>query len=64
MGENKTTAFLGIYGKHQHLGPLYWLDILNAETGQLTPDGILDGIVPLYKLKDGKVVEKVSAKDL
>jgi hypothetical protein len=40
------------------------LDLLNAETGELEPDGIPDGICLLYKLKDGEVVEVIRAEGI
>jgi hypothetical protein len=40
------------------------LDLLNAATGELEPDGIPDGICLLYKLKDGEVVEIIRAEGI
>ena len=40
------------------------LDLLNAETGELVPDGIPDGICLLYKLRDGEVVEVMRAEEI
>lgn len=40
------------------------LDLINAKTGELAPDGIPDGICLLYKLKDGEVVEVVPAEGI
>jgi hypothetical protein len=36
-------------------------DLLNDETGELTPDGKRDGICLLYKLKDGELAEVIRA---
>jgi hypothetical protein len=42
-------------------GPPLGLDLLNAQTGELTPDGIPDGICLLCKLSHGKLVEVIDA---
>jgi hypothetical protein len=39
------------------------LDLVDREKGLIQPDGLPDGIVLLYKLKDGKVVEVVKKYD-
>jgi len=39
------------------------LDLVDADDGLIQPDGIPDGIVLLYKLKEGKVVEVVKDYD-
>jgi hypothetical protein len=39
------------------------LDLVDAEDGLIKPDGSPDGIVLLYKLKDGKVTEVVKKYD-
>jgi len=44
--------------------PLQGLDLLNAETGELVPDGIPDGICILYELRDGEVVKVTRAEDM
>jgi hypothetical protein len=36
--------------------PVQGMDLLNAETGELEPDGISDGICILFELKDGEIV--------
>ena len=41
---------------------LWGLDLLNASTGELTPDGLGDGISVLYKLRDGEVIEVIHAE--
>jgi hypothetical protein len=64
VGNSETNALLWIYGslpdREQHFG----LDLLNAETGELKPDGIPDGICILYELKDGEVVNVTLAEDM
>ena len=42
-------------------GPPLGLDLLNAQTGELKPDGVPDGICLLCKLSHGKLVEVVDA---
>lgn len=44
--------------------PVRGLDLLNAKTGALEPDGISDGICLLYKLEDGTVVDVVRAEGI
>jgi hypothetical protein len=49
------------------LFPLYepqGLDLINAKSGEMQPDGIPDGICLLYKLKDGKLIESIAAEGL
>jgi hypothetical protein len=43
-------------GSSRHEGtPVEGMDLLNAETGELEPDGIPDGICFLFELKDGEI---------
>jgi len=42
---------------------LYGLDIVDTANGQIRPDGIADGIVLVYKLREGKVIEVVKKYD-
>ncbi len=42
--------------------PLQGLDLIDYSTGELTPDGIPDGICLLVKCKDGEILEVVSSK--
>jgi hypothetical protein len=44
--------------------PLTGLDLLNADTAELLPDGTPDYICLLYKLRDGQVAEVVRAPDM
>lgn len=65
MGKDKMSAFLWIYGMppenyYGHVG----LDLLNAETGELVPDGIPDAVLLLYELRDGEVVGVTRAEDM
>ena len=60
-------AWLWFYG-HIHRFPefpeeLYGLDLVDNDDGLIQPDGIPDGIVVLYKLKEGKVIEVVKKYD-
>lgn len=70
MGADKKTAFLWIYGRPSspvndiRTEVLGGLDVLNAETGELKPDGIPDGVVLLYELRDGKVVKTTRAEEM
>jgi len=75
MGGDEKSAFLWMYGmlpeKTYHPDPddpgptgHVGLDVLNAETGELVPDGIPDGICILYELRDGEVVNITRAEDM
>ncbi|MCD6283461.1 hypothetical protein J7J84_07705 [bacterium] len=66
MGGDEKSAFLWMYGMRDPLAPgrHRGLDVLNAETGELVPDGIPDGICILYELRDGEVVNVTRAEDM
>ncbi|MCD6283464.1 hypothetical protein J7J84_07720 [bacterium] len=61
---DQTSAFLWMYGKLRDQEHHFGLDVLNAETGELVPDGIPDGICILYELRDGEVVNVTLAEDM
>ncbi len=74
VGEDKRSCWLWFYADEpvltNYLGepdkPDMWivgLDLVDADDGLIQPDGIPDGIVLLYKLKEGKVVEVVKDYD-
>ncbi len=63
LGLDTRSAFLWMYADPWH-GAHQGLDVVNAETGELKPDGIPDGIVLLYELRDGKVVKTTRAEDM
>jgi len=65
MESDEKSAYLWMYGMlPDGRTGLVGLDILNAETGELKPDGLPDGIVLLYELQDGEVVNITLAEDM
>jgi hypothetical protein len=72
VGGDKDTAVFWMYGEdtaaddnlstYEHPEP-FGLDILNAETGELVPDGIPDGVVLFCKLQNGEVAEITRAEE-
>ena len=67
MGADKNTAFLWIYGMptdRNAWNVLTGLDVINAETGELKPDGLADDVAILLELRDGKVVKTTRAQDM
>jgi hypothetical protein len=66
MGGDKRTAFLWIYGRPDSSATdtLTGLDVLNAETGELKPDGIPDGVVLKLELRGGQVVNITKADSM
>ena len=64
MGAGEKAAFLWMYGVPTQSDRHQGLDVLNAETGELKPDGIPDGICILYELKNGEVVNVARAEDM
>jgi len=64
MRSDEQSAFLWMYGKLHSTDEHVGLDVLNAETGELVPDSIPDGICILYELRDGGVVKITRAEDM
>jgi hypothetical protein len=64
LGLDDRSAFLWFYAQPSRRAKAQGLDVLNAETGELKPDGIPDGIVLLYELREGKVVKTTRAEDM
>jgi hypothetical protein len=58
------SAFLWLYADPYPHGAHLGLDVVNADTGEIKPDGIPDGIVLLYELREGKVVKTTRAEDM
>ncbi len=70
MSADKKTAFLWIYGRPSspindlRTEVLGGLDVLNAETGDLKPDGIPDGVALKLELREGQVVNITKAESM
>lgn len=74
LSEDKRSCWLWFYADEpqlqNYLGepdkPSIWvvgLDLVDTDDGLIQPDGIPDGIVLLYKLKEGEVIEVVKKYD-